>query len=388
LNGSAFLPTNTAHDLKPSYASLAVWAVPLWRRSVFCLVGLGLALVAGCQTAGFYAQAIHGQCQIIHRQRPIKDLLADSRTPAPLKTNLQFVLQVREFAQRELRLPVNSHYLDYADLGRPFAVWNVHATPEFSLQDRSWWYPVVGRLKYRGYFEVAKARRYGATLSRKGFDVYVGGVSTYSTLGWFHDPVLNTFVFESNAELAETLFHELAHQRLFIAGDTDFNEAFATAVAEEGLRRWMRATNDPGYEQYQIEVRRKEQFIELVATARARLAALYRETNSSPSSFAPACSPMLPPEMRQEKERVFEALRQDYARLRADWNGCADYDGWFVQPLNNAYLNVVEMYYRLVPGFRRLLQASDGDMEKFYKEVRVLAKMKKQERQHRLAGNE
>jgi predicted aminopeptidase len=301
---------------------------------------------------------------------------------------LEFVLQVREFAEKELRLPANGHYLDYADLGRPFAVWNVHAAPEFSLQDRSWWYPVVGRLKYRGYFDVAKARRYGQSLSRKGFDVYVGGVSTYSTLGWFHDPVLNTFVFDSNAELAETLFHELAHQRLFVAGDTDFNEAFATAVAEEGLRRWMLAANDPSYEQYRTDVRRKEQFIELVAAARARLAALYGETNCTwgLSPCSAVCGPKSPPELRQEKQRVFDDLRQDYARLRAEWNGWADYDGWFVQPLNNAYLNVVEMYYRLVPGFRRLLQACDGDMEKFYKEVRALSKLKKQERQRRLAG--
>jgi predicted aminopeptidase len=378
--------------LKLSDPNQAVGTAPLRRGAVLCFLGLGLALLSGCQTADFYAQAIHGQCQILHRQRPIRDLLANSQTPAPLKTNLQFVLQVREFAERELRLPANGHYLDYADLGRPFAVWNVHATPEFSLQDHSWWYPVVGRLKYRGYFDATKARRYGASLSRKGFDVYVGGVSTYSTLGWFHDPVLNTFVFDSNAELAETLFHELAHQRLFVAGDTDFNEAFATAVAEEGLRRWMLAANDPSYEQYRAEVRRKEQFIELVGTARARLAALYGETNgaagATASACCAACRSRLAPEMRQEKERVFDALRRDYARLRADWDGGADYDGWFVQPLNNAYLNVVEMYYSLVPGFRRLLHASDGDMEKFYKEVKGLAKLKKEERQRRLAGKE
>src|SRR5262245_58234042 len=205
---------------------------------------LCLPWLAGCGTVGYYAQAIRGQCQILHRQEPIARLLQDTNTPPRLRQRLELVLRLREFAERDLGLDANGHYRHYADLRRPFAVWNVYAAPEFSLKAKAWWYPVVGRLEYQGYFDEAKARRYASRLATDGYDVYVGGVPAYSTLGWFRDPVLNTFVFDDDVDLADTLLHELAHQRLFVAGDTDFNEAFATAVAEAGVQRWLRAADD------------------------------------------------------------------------------------------------------------------------------------------------
>lgn len=205
------------------------------------LLGLGLLLGAlletGCQTAGYVSQVIRGQHQIWKRQEPIDTLLASEETSPALKHQLALVLQLRRFAEHELKLPANGHYLRYADLQRRFVVWNVYAAPEFSLTPKSWWYPVVGSLDYRGYFSEEKARAHAAELRARGFDTYVGGVTAYSTLGWFRDPVLNTFIHEPEADLADLLFHELAHQRLFIPGDTEFNEAFATAVAEEGTRR-------------------------------------------------------------------------------------------------------------------------------------------------------
>ena len=210
--------------------------------------------------------------------------------------------------------------------------------------------------------------------------MYVGGVTAYSTLGWFRDPVLNTFIHDDDADLAELLFHELGHQRLFVAGDTDFNEAFATAVAEEGLRRWMETRRDAAaMERYRAGVRRTEQFVHLVADARDRLKVIY-EHNS------------LPPEAQHEndagkrraKQRVIEELRQGYASLKAGWGGRKDYDEWFKQGLNNAQLNTVDTYHHLVPAFRRLLRDHGGDLDDFYQAAAALGKLKEAERQARL----
>jgi predicted aminopeptidase len=295
-----------------------------------------------------------------------------------VKQKLQLVLAVRQFAEKELRLPANGHYLAYADLGRPFAVWNVYAAPEFSLTPKSWWYPAVGRLEYRGYFSEKRARQYATELEKQGYDVYVGGVTAYSTLGWFQDPALNTFIWEDDSELAELLFHELAHQRLFVPGDTDFNEAFATAVAEEGLRRWMRSRNDATVNTaLQAGFARTEQFVELVARGRARLDAVYGKSSLANDETSPT-------RKRREKQRIFEEMRADYERLKAEWGGDRHYDRWFSRRLNNAQLNTVQTYYHLVPAFRTLLQEHQGNLDRFYEAVQALAKLKKEERHLRL----
>ncbi len=345
------------------------------------------ALLTGCQTAGYYAQAVHGHFQIVNRQQPITKLLQQPQTPEPLKARLQLILAMREFAERELKLPVNGHYLRYADLGRPYVVWNVTATPEFSMRPKEWWYPVVGRLAYRGYFEERKARSQASELSRQGFDVDVGGVQAYSTLGWFRDPALNTFINEPEIELAELLFHELAHQRLFVSGDTDFNEAFAEAVGEEGTRRWLQAKRGvAGVGEYEAHLRRKADFTRLVTSAHDRLAALFLESGTGAKSTREMKS--LPAdrvaELRAQKQAIFGQLKRDYAALKPVWGGRTDYERWFRRPLNNAHLNDVDAYYRLVPAFHRLLREQGGDLEAFYREASTLAKLSKTERHRRL----
>src|ERR1051326_5210526 len=194
-------------------------------------LGMLLALTSGCQTAHYYRQAIGGEFHILRNRQPVAQLLADPAVSTELKKKFEFVGRVRAFSRDELHLPVNKHYTTYVDLHRRFAIWNVHATPEFSLRPKKWWYPFVGSLKYRGFFSEPDANEYGQGLTTRDYDVYVEGVEAYSTLGWFADPLLNTFIHNGKADLAEILFHELAHQRLFFSGDTDFNEAFATVVA-------------------------------------------------------------------------------------------------------------------------------------------------------------
>src|SRR5439155_27160335 len=177
---------------------------------------------------------IGGQYALLTHQQSIEKLASAPATPSPLKEKLRLVQDLRVFAKQELRLPVDGHYRKYVDVHRAFVVWNVEAAPEFSLEPKSWWYPFVGRLEYRGYFSEGSARRYGSRLEKKGNDVHVGGVEAYSTLGSFADPVLNTFILDAEGDLAELIFHELAHDRVFARGDTNFNEAFATSVGQEG----------------------------------------------------------------------------------------------------------------------------------------------------------
>ena len=360
---------------------LVVW----WRLWLAVGTLAGVVFLAGCQTAAYYRQAAKGQWQILANREPIGELLAGEGTSEKLKEQLRLVLRLREFAERELKLPVNGHYQRYVDVGRPFVVWSIHATPEFSLKPTTWWYPVVGRLKYRGYFAEAEARAYAATLA--GQDVYVEGVRAYSTLGWFADPVLNTFVDHAEIDLAQLLFHELGHQRLFVKGDTDFNEAFATAVGEEGVRRWLQAVGRAAdWENYRAALERQGQFVRLVQGAREQLRHVYEESDADagatvakPQKTAPTVT-----DQRGHKAEVIAQLRRDYEALKSSWGGYAGYDRWFSLPLNNAQLNTVATYHDLVPEFQALLQSCGGDLPQFYAQAAWVGKLSPSVRRARL----
>lgn len=346
------------------------------RRALWLLSAVSALLGAsGCQTARFYTQALRGQWQMLTAPQPIRPMITDPTTKPELREKLALVLRLREFAERELALPTDGHYLNYADLGRRYAVWTVHATPEFSLEEKTWWYPVVGRLKYRGFFTQAGAKATGAELAAQHFDVYVGGVEAYSTLGWFHDPVLNTFIGRDEADLAELLFHELAHQRVFIAGDTDFNEAFATAVSQVGVRRWLRAKGDPAaLAKYEESLQHEKEFVKLVLETRTRLNALYQTKDHEPPEI-----------LRRKKAALLEQLHLDYAKLKTQWGHSEDeYEQWFTHPLNNARLNTIATYHDLLPGFERMLTAQEGNLEKFYREVKRVGHLPKEQRRERL----
>jgi predicted aminopeptidase len=348
------------------------------RRRVLKLLGFGFAVVllatvlSGCQTVSYYKQAIRGQYQIFANRERIEKLIADTNTPPRLRDKFQLVIDLRRFADAELSLPVNGHYNRYVDLKRRFVVWNVHGADEFSLEPKTWWYPVVGRLKYRGFFSEKQARAYAKKLEDDGLDIYVSGVEAYSTLGWFKDPLLNTFIHHDEVVLSEILFHELAHQRVFVSGDTDFNEAFATAVAEAGVRRWFHGKPEK-LEQFRVHEKREADFVRIVLATRDQLKGVYARSNDSPAA------------LRHDKLLAIEELRQEYARLKQEeWNGYAGYDGWFKRPVNNAQLNTIATYHRFVPSFRALLRKNAGDLPKFYKQVAALGKLPKKERHRRL----
>jgi predicted aminopeptidase len=350
------------------------------------LLAVGLALT-GCQTVSYYAQAVRGHCQVLARRQSSAKLIADPNTPQELRARLEVAAEICAFARRELELPVNGHYQSYADVDRRYVVWNVTASPEFSLESKTWWYPLVGSLDYRGYFAERDARKYADRLSQKGFDVTVEGVEAYSTLGWFKDPLLNTFIHHSDAALAEILFHELAHQRVFASGDTDFNEAFATAVGQEGARRWLRRKGSAAsLEEYLTALQRHVQFVRLVADARKKLEALYGDEHLPDGKLkATKRARGLPPDqLRIEKQLIQDGLGGEHEKLKREWGGHAGYEEWFTGSLNNARLNSVATYYDLVPAFERLLVEQGGDLDQFYAAVKRLSKLPKAERHRRL----
>jgi len=329
-------------------------------------------VLSGCQTVSYYKQALRGQYQIFANRERIEKLIANTNTPPELREKFRLVMDLRRFAERELKLPVKGHYDRYADVKRRFVVWNVHAAEEFSLEPKAWWYPIVGRLKYRGFFSEKQARAYAKKLETEGLDVYVGGVEAYSTLGWFKDPLLNTFIHHDEVILSEILFHELGHQRVFVSGDTDFNEAFATALAEEGVRRWFRDKPEK-LEQFRVHEKREADFVRIVLAARDHLKNVYARSNDSPAA------------LRHDKLLAIEELRREHAAIKErEWNGYAGYDGWFKRPVNNAQLNTVATYHRFVPAFRAILRENGGDLEKFYKQVEALGKLPKKERHRKL----
>jgi len=333
---------------------------------------LALALVlasAGCSTIGYYWQAMRGQLELVHKSRPIPDVIADPATPPALRETLSELSGIRDFASRALALPDNGSYRRYADLGRPYVVWNVFATEAFSTKPKEWCFPIAGCVGYRGYFNEADARAFADERSAEGLDVYVAGVPAYSTLGWLDDPILSTFIHYPRLELARLVFHELSHQVVYVKGDTTFNESFAVAVETEGVQRWVRAhgTADmqEGFDRAQA---RKRDFIDLIERTRGRLDTLFAQDALDGD------------EMRRGKRRVYEDMRAEYAALKAKWGGFSGYDWWFAQPLNNAQLASVALYTQLVPGFQALLRERGGDMQAFYAEVRRLAQLPEGER--------
>lgn len=345
------------------------------RRSVqlLCIL-LFLFPFSGCAQLGYYAQSIRGQLDIWRREKPIQEVIDDASSPQALREKLALVLKARAFASSELGLPQNQSYQRYADLERPYVVWNVFATPEFSTQPQQWCFVMAGCVNYRGYFSRADADAFAAAAAADGHDVYVGGVPAYSTLGWFADPVLNTFLNYSPVALARIIFHELSHQVVYVKDDSVFNESFAVAVEREGLRRWIALHGNPQDRQtYEQNQARRAEFIGLVQRYRTRLDALYRQGGA-------------PQAMRAAKQRLFDEMRRDYEKLKTSWGGFAGYDRWFAQAPNNALLASVAIYTQRVPAFEAMLREQGSDLPKFFAAVKALAQRDRAARDAVLSG--
>jgi len=339
-------------------------------RFVRMLAWCGLvAGLAGCAVP-YYWQAIDGQLGLLRKREPIEELIEAPAVDPALKASLTRIAAMRRFAVDELGLPDNDSYKTYVALDQPYVVWNVVATPEFSVDPQRWCFPFAGCVAYRGYFDRAAAERFAAELAAEGLDTHSGGSTAYSTLGYFDDPVLSTMVNGGDQYVASLLFHELAHQKLYVKDDSEFSEAFATVVEELGTERWLTQNlGSADVERYRSRRDRRAAFGELIAAQQARLRALY-------SSAVP------PEQLRADKERAFATMRSEYEALKVGWGGSGEYDGWFAQPLNNATLAAVATYTHWLPALRARARAVG--LTAFYGDAEALAELGAEEREQRL----
>lgn len=340
------------------------------------MAGLLLCL-AGCETVGWFGQAALGQSRILLARRPVAQVIDDPATPAALQARLLESRQMLAFAEHSLGLPVSGRYADYVELDREAVVWNLFATPRYSLTPVQWCFPIAGCVSYRGYFDEAAARRRAEQLAAEGHDVHVGPVAAYSTLGWFDDPLLSTFVGRRSSELAELLFHELAHGFAYVPSETAFNESFATFVGREGVRRWLAERGDEAaLAAWSARVAVREQFVARALAARNLLEAGYREAQQAGLDAAA---------LERRRARLWQRVADDWRADRPE--SLAPWDSFFLGPPSNARFSTVADYNAHVPAFAALLEDVDGDLRAFLERVRTLAEGPAQARTAFLAAS-
>jgi len=324
------------------------------------------AMLGGCGT-GYYWQASMGHLELMRQRRPVVDVMADPATPQSVRDKLDVATTALDFAHETLGLPDNGSYTSYADTGRSYVVWNVVAAPEFALEPRIWCFPVAGCISYRGYFDATRAQEFAAGLAAEGDDIFVGGVAAYSTLGRFEDPLLNTMIDYSDTQFAGLIFHELAHQLIYVQDDSTFNEGFASFVEQHGVRRWLESRSAPdGLCRYAQLLDRRAAVEVLLAAYRSRLDALYAQDISAD-------------EMRAAKATVFAELVTAYGGLRGAWPEPPYFDHWFDGELNNARLVALATYDDYVPAFAVLFEDAGG-LNEFYQRAAELAELETAER--------
>lgn len=327
------------------------------------LLSLNLGLGVGCSSVGYYSQAISGHLKLMRARQPVAELLSSNDTDAELREKLQTLVDARQFAAEQLHLPQNDSYSTYAETGRRYVTWNVIAAAEFSVQARTWCFPVAGCVNYRGYFAEADAESYADGLKNEDYDVTIGGAAAYSTLGWFDDPLLDTMLRGGDIRYVGTLFHELSHQLLYIKDDSNYNEAFASFVEQEGMRIWLRDRGEmQRIDKYNARLQRSEQFAGLLRSTRAELQTLYAKDMSAK-------------DMRMAKAQAFKGMRVRYEKLKKSWQGYAGYDAWFALPLNNARLVSVSTYRRYIPAFAAMYREAGEDLEAFYTLAKSIARL-------------
>ncbi len=343
----------------------------LW---VIGLLIVSITTINSCSTLNYYSQAVHGHLKLLKSREEISEVIASDSTDDVLKKKLSQALLIRQFASEKLGLPDNDSYKSFVKTGKKYITWNVIAASEFSLQAKTWCFPVAGCVSYKGYFSEKSANNFANQLSSEGYDTAVTGATAYSTIGWFDDPILDTMLNGRETRLAGLIFHELAHQQLYVKGDSDFNEAFASFVEQQGVRNWLVEKNDAaGLQRYQNLLDRRKDFSDLLLSARIRLQTVYASSSTDSNK-------------RIDKQSQFETLRQEYLLFKSRWDGFSGYDGWFSQELNNANLVASATYRRLVPAFTALYKSADQNMKKFYEEANNIAQKDKQERENVLAG--
>jgi predicted aminopeptidase len=342
--------------------------------------------MSGCSNLGYYWQNTQGHVAVMNAAKPVQDWLGDEAASKNLKTKLELSQRIRAFASQELKLPDNASYTRYADLKRSAVVWNVVAAPPYSLQLKTWCFAVVGCVSYRGYYSEADAKAEGERVKAEGMEVNVYGVPAYSTLGYLNwlggDPLLSTFIGYPEGELARMIFHELAHQVLYVKDDTMFNESFASSVERLGGKMWLdKKASEAAQKEYALLDQRRKEFRALMLRTRERLALIYKQK----SSVAGIESTQIATELIvNQKQAAMQQLRDEYAQLKSNWGGFAGYD-LFVAQANNASLGALATYDDLVPQFEAVFEKQGKDWQVFYAAIKAITPLPKEERRVALA---
>lgn len=342
------------------------------RNPRILLSGFLILLLCSCTEGGYYLQAAKGQYDILKNRQPIDDLLVSGKLDQQQQLELSRILRMRNFASEKLALPDNGSYRSFVALESSYPLWNVVAAPELSLEPKTWCFPIAGCVSYRGYFSESEATEYAVSLKKRNYDTLVTGVPAYSTLSWFDDPVLSSFSSWPASSVARLIFHELAHQQLYLPGDSAFSEAFATSVELAGSKLWLAAYgSDQDTVLFRRQLEREESFIDWTDSLHQQLAEIY----AGPSSKT---------EKRRLKSALFEEAQHDYLSLKEAWGGYSGYDHW-VETLNNARLVSLRTYRKLLPGFDALLAEHNNDFPAFYSACKELADKPAELRQKSLA---
>lgn len=327
------------------------------------VITIPILLLAGCADLGYYWHNARGHLAVMNQRVEIETLLADEALDAELRTRLERVNAIRQFASERLALPDNDSYRSYVELDRPWVVRNLFAAPEFSTRLHQWCYPVIGCASYRGYFDDERLAAYATALEAEGFETYIGPVAAYSTLGWFDDPVLSSFVAWPEYRLAGLLFHELTHQRIYIDDDTAFNESLASAVQQAGTELWLDAYADTDeIARYRSWLAYRAEVIALIGATRARLDELY-------------ASPLDEGTMRERKQALLADAQGSHAVLAQQHGIRGGFSRFFADGLNNAKLGSVAAYHSRVTAFRHILDALRLDFAAFFVQVEAIAEL-------------
>lgn len=342
------------------------------KYSRYCVLFLILASLSGCSSIDYFSHLAKGQFDLLWQREPVAELIASGATPERLRERLLLSQKVRLFAEEALLLPVGEAYSSYTDLGRPYVVWNVYAAPELSLQAYTWCYPILGCMAYRGFYEEARAMVAAKELQEAGYEVKVGGVQAYSTLGYFDDPLLNTFVFEAEPGFIELLIHELAHRKLYIKDDTAFNENFATAVAYLGTEQWYaELAQEDQFNRFKLYKQQSQVLIDFMLGYKDKLLQVYTQPELTTE------------QKRQQKQQILDAMQADYRQLKTEQSWGNRYDKW-VFGMNNASFATLSNYQQWVPAFLRLFEQHKGAWPAFFQAVEALSELAKPDRDRAL----
>jgi len=342
----------------------------MFLRLIFIIT---LISISSCSSVRYYAQAIGGHTKLLLQREAIEKAIADSDINAETAGKLRLTESIRAFANKS-GLTTGDAYTTYVKTGQPYVVWNVFAAPEFSLSLKQFCFPIVGCTSYKGYFRKSAAEKASVKLSSEGLDVFVGGVAAYSTLGWFSDPILDSFLVRSESQLAALIFHELAHRQLYVKGDSQFNESFATAIERYLLQKWL--VEEQRLQElaaFEAAIKRQHQMLHLVSEIKKELDVVYRQDAALEIR-------------RQAKQDLFIELRERYQVIQEGWQGNEDYRSWVMSELNNAKLGTLTTYNNWVVSFNALLTEENGDIPAFIASAKRLARLDRDRRDRRLAA--